>query len=528
MYTMILADSLKRWQTLRGRDALYCTGTDEHGMKVQRAAAKQGIPPKAFCDSNADKFRQLAAACGIDNDFFVRTTDADHVEAVQHFWHLLRAGGHIYESTHSGWYCVSDECFYAEDEVERAVVPQTGRTIMASIATGSEVEWTEEKNYHFRMKAMRDRLLQFYDDNPDWIVPRARMNEVVSWVRHNLEDLSISRPVTRLDWGIRVPDDPSQTIYVWVDALINYLTKAGFPAWAPGDEHRGGWPADVHVIGKDIVRFHGVYWPALLLAVGLPPPKQLLSHAHWTLGKKKMSKSVGNVVNPFQAIERWDLDTMRYVMLRDGGLENDADYENRFIFARYEKDLQWTLGNALSRITRSTKWHVADAVRWARDQQAARGAGTRASTEASADAPQAPLRRLAALVDETPRLMAAAMETDLNPSTAIKAAMTLLVEANRFIADSAPWDKTKVPSDAARNEIVFHAAEALRVAGLVLQPFMPGKMGEMLDILGVQPARRTFAYATFGGDVEYGARKEAAPLPRGKWTGLFPPAVATE
>ncbi|KAG7129322.1 methionine--tRNA ligase like protein [Verticillium longisporum] len=416
MYTMILADSLKRWQTLRGRNALYCTGTDEHGMKVQRAAAKQGIPPKAFCDSNADKFRQLAAACGIDNDFFVRTTDADHMDAVQHFWHLLRAGGHVYESTHSGWYCVSDECFYAEDEVERAIVPQTGRTIMASTATGSEVEWTEEKNYHFRMKAMRDRLLQFYDDNPDWIVPRARMNEVVSWVRHNLEDLSISRP----------------TIYVWVDALINYLTKAGFPAWAPGEEHRGGWPADVHVIGKDIVRFHG-----------------LLSHAHWTLGKKKMSKSVGNVVNPFQAIERWDLDTMRYFMLRDGGLENDADYENRFIFARYEKDLQWTLGNALSRITRSTKWN-AEAV------------------------------------------MAAAMETDLNPSTAIKAAMTLLVEANKFIADSAPWDTTK----------------ALRVAGL--------------------PARRTFAYATFGGDVEYGARKEAAALPRGKWTGLFPPAVATD
>ncbi|KAL9942167.1 hypothetical protein ACHAQF_004452 [Verticillium nonalfalfae] len=528
---MILADSLKRWQTLRGRDALYCTGTDEHGMKVQRAAAKQGIPPKAFCDNNADKFRQLAAACGLDNDFFVRTTDADHVDAVQHFWHLLRAGGHVYESTHSGWYCVSDECFYAEDEVERAIVPQTGRTIMASIATGSEVEWTEEKNYHFRMKAMRDRLLQFYDDNPDWIVPRARMNEVVSWVRHNLEDLSISRPVSRLDWGIRVPDDPSQTIYVWVDALINYLTKAGFPAWAPGDEHSGGWPADVHVIGKDIVRFHGVYWPALLLAVGLPPPKQLLSHAHWTLGKKKMSKSVGNVVNPFQAIERWDLDTMRYFMLRDGGLENDADYENRFIFARYEKDLQWTLGNALSRITRSTKWNVADAVRWARDHHqaaAAHGADVEVEVEASADAPQSRQRRLAALVDETPRVMAAAMETDLNPSAAIKAAMTLLIEANKFIADSAPWDRTKVPSDAARNAIVFHAAEALRVAGVLLQPFMPGKMGEMLDILGVQPARRTFAHATFGGDVEYGARKEAAALPRGKWTGLFPPAVATD
>ncbi|KAM0278141.1 hypothetical protein ACHAQH_005339 [Verticillium albo-atrum] len=519
MYTMILADSLKRWQTLRGRTAIYCTGTDEHGMKVQRAAAKQGIPSKAFCDSNAEKFRQLAAACGIDNDFFVRTTDPDHMDAVQHFWHLLREGGHIYESTHSGWYCVSDECFYAEDEVERAIVPQTGRTIMASIATGSEVEWTEEKNYHFRMKSMREKLLQFYEENPDWIVPRSRMNEVVSWVRNNLEDLSISRPVSRLDWGVRVPDDPSQTVYVWVDALINYITKAGFPAWPPGEEHKGGWPADVQVIGKDILRFHGVYWPALLLAVGLPLPKQLLSHAHWTLGKKKMSKSVGNVVNPFQAIERWDLDTMRYFMLRDGGIENDADYENRFIFARYEKDLQWTLGNALSRITRSTKWNMADAVKWAKAQET----WSQGPVHARGSRLQ-----LAALVDETPRIMATAMETELNPSAAIRAAMNLLVEANKFIAESEPWDKTKVPDDMARNEIVFHAAEALRVSGILLQPFMPGKMSEMLDILGVHAERRSFDFATFRGDLEYGMREAPGALPRGKWTGLFPPAVATD
>ncbi|KAM0328508.1 hypothetical protein ACHAQA_004915 [Verticillium albo-atrum] len=531
MYTMILADSIKRWQTLRGRTALYCTGTDEHGMKVQRAAAKQGVPSKDFCDTNADKFRQLARACGIDNDFFVRTTDADHMDAVQHFWHMLRDKGFLYESTHSGWYCVSDECFYAEDEVERAIVPQTGRTIMASIATGSEVEWTEEKNYHFRMKAMRDQLLRFYADNPDWIVPRSRMNEVVSWVTNNLEDLSVSRPVSRLDWGIRVPDDPSQTIYVWVDALINYITKAGFPAWAPGEEHKGGWPADVQVIGKDILRFHGVYWPALLLAVGLPPPKQLLSHAHWTLGKKKMSKSVGNVVNPFQAIERWDLDTMRYFMLRDGGIENDADYENRFIFARYEKDLQWTLGNALSRITRSTKWVLADAVAWAKTKSESEGGtqdnGRVALGPGSAHAREARLR-LAALVDETPRVMAEAMETELNPSAAIRAAMTLLVEANKFIAESEPWDKVKVPDDAARHEIVYHAAEALRVAGVLLQPFMPGKMAEMLDILGVPAERRTFDWAAFGGDLDYGVRTAPGALPRGKWTGLFPPAVATD
>jgi methionyl-tRNA synthetase len=358
MYTMVLADALKRWQTLQGNKALLCTGTDEHGMKVQRAAALEDIPPKQFCDANAATFKDLAQKSKIDNDFFIRTTDPDHVQAVEHFWFLLKERGFIYESKHEGWYCVSDECFYPESMIEKRVDPMTGRVHMASVETGNMVEWTQEKNYHFRMTALKDRLLEFYEQNPEWVVPASRMNEVVAWVKNNLEDLSISRPFERLSWGIPVPDDPSQTIYVWVDALVNYMTKAGFPAWVPGSEHEGGWPADVHVIGKDIVRFHCVYWPALLLALDLPMPKRILSHAHWTLGRKKMSKSIGNVVNPFFAVDRWGVDTMRFFLLHDGGIADDSDYSNAAIVDRYKKQLQWGVGNLTSRITRPKVWDV--------------------------------------------------------------------------------------------------------------------------------------------------------------------------
>ncbi|MDA4133618.1 MAG: class I tRNA ligase family protein, partial [Thaumarchaeota archaeon] len=241
-----------------------------------------------------------------------------------------------------------------------------GKATMASIETGNAVEWTEEKTYHFRMTALRDRLLAFYEENPGWVVPATRMSEVVYWVKNHLEDLSISRPVSRLEWGIRVPDDPSQTIYVWVDALINYLTKAGFPGWAPGQEHEGGWPADLHIIGKDILRFHCVYWPALLMALDLPLPRRILSHAHWTLGRKKMSKSIGNVVNPYFAIDRWGVDTMRYYMIHDGGIAHDADYGNQMIVDRYKNGLQWGIGNLLGRVTRSKVWNVSEAVQNAR------------------------------------------------------------------------------------------------------------------------------------------------------------------
>lgn len=359
---MVLTDVLKRWQTLAGRRALLVTGTDEHGMKIQRAAALNDVAPKEFCDENSAKFETLAQKAQINYDRFIRTTDPDHALAVEHFWFLLREKGLIYESKHEGWYCVSDECFYPESLVDKKQDPFTGEVFMASTESGNKVEWTEEKTYHFRMTELRDQLLEFYEQNPEWVTPPSQMKQVVDWVKNNLEDLSISRPVDRLSWGIRVPDDPSQTIYVWVDALVNYLTMAGFPVWAPGEEQKGGWPADVHVIGKDILRFHCVYWPALLLAVGLPLPKKVLSHAHWTMNRAKMSKSAGNVVNPFYAIDRWGVDLVRFYMVHDGGLVDDADYNNAIIVERYKKKLQSGLGNLTSRITRPNLWNVRDSV----------------------------------------------------------------------------------------------------------------------------------------------------------------------
>ncbi|KAJ3960772.1 methionyl-tRNA synthetase [Colletotrichum tropicale] len=527
MYSMLLADVLKRWQVLKGRPAILCTGTDEHGSKVQQAAAKQGVAPKEFCDSTAEKFRDLAQVIGMDNDYFIRTTDPDHMEAVQHFWFLLKEKGFIYESKHEGWYCVSDECFYAANEVERTLVPSTGRTVMASIETGNEVEWVEEKNYHFRMTALKDRLLKFYEENPDWIVPRARQKEVIAWVQNNLEDLSISRPVQRLDWGIRVPDDPSQTIYVWVDALINYLTKAGFPTWQPGKEHEGGWPADVHVIGKDIVRFHGIYWPALLMALDLPLPKQLLSHAHWTLGKKKMSKSLGNVVNPFFAVDRWGLDTMRYFMMRDGGIEQDADYENSLVVARYQKDLQSTVGNLMNRVAKSKTWKLRDSVVWAEENSASLLSSVVCSEENSTTLLSS--ERLKASINGMASDMSKSMD-ELNPNAAIRGVLDVLADANKYISHLAPWKlvKSKDPKDQATlHECIFYTAEASRVAGILLQPVMPTKMGLLLDTMGVDVGKRRFQDATFGADLTYGVPVRD-PGKEGKWNALFPPQAAEE
>lgn len=231
--------------------------------------------------------------------------------------------------------------------------PATGRKIMTSIESGKEVEWTSEHNYHFRLSAMADELLEFYNKNPEFIIPATRYRTVIDAVSAGLSDLSVSRPRSRLTWGIPVPSDEEQTIYVWLDALVNYITVSGYP-WTPGKEHVGGWPADVHVVGKDIVRFHCIYWPAFLLALDIPPPKQVLTHAHWTMNRRKMSKSEGNVVNPFYAMQRYGVDTMRFYMAHDGGISDDGDYSNEGIVERYSTVLQNGLGNLVNRVCSKT------------------------------------------------------------------------------------------------------------------------------------------------------------------------------
>ncbi|KAI1853792.1 hypothetical protein JX265_003874 [Neoarthrinium moseri] len=512
LFTMVLADVLKRWEVLKGeRPAYLCTGTDEHGMKVQQAADLQDVPPKTLCDSNAEIFKDLAKKANISNDYFIRTTDPDHREAVEYFWRRLYDNGFIYETKHEGWYCVSDETFYPENMVTKQVHPHTGKTFMASIETGNVVEWIEEKNYHFRMTALKDRLLEFYKENPKWVFPASRMREVVDWVENNLEDLSVSRPFTRLQWGIPVPDDPGQTIYVWVDALINYLTFAGYPNWTPGSEHAGGWPADVHVVGKDIVRFHCVYWPALLMALDLPLPKRVLSHGHWLMDQKKMSKSIGNVVNPFFAIDRWGVDTMRYFLIHSAAMEFDSNYNNAIIVERYKKGLQGGLGNLLNRVTRSKKWSVREAIQHVHQVGAQPFKGDvleNPQFETLVSEQKKHIESLAGLVSEH-------MDA-VQPRTALHEIMELIFEGSRFVTSVAPWDLAG-KGDVYKPQLhqaVYTAAETVRVAGILLQPFIPEKAAQLLDRLGVDPACRTFEYAKLNADSNYG-------------TSLVPLAIST-
>ncbi|KAI1438690.1 methionyl-tRNA synthetase [Xylaria sp. CBS 124048] len=506
LYSMVVADVFKRWQVLKGRQACMSTGTDEHGMKVQQAAELQNLHPKALCDANAETFRDLAKKANIGNDHFIRTTDPEHREAVEYFWECLRRNGFIYESKHEGWYCVSDETFYPENAVEKRVSPITGKTFIASVETGNMVEWTEEKNYHFRLTALRNRLLQFYGDNPAWVVPSSRFAEIVHWVENHLEDLSISRPTSRLSWGIPVPDDPSQTIYVWLDALVNYITTAGYPLWPPGSGRTGAWPADVHVVGKDIVRFHCIYWPAFLMALDLPLPKQVLSHGHWLMSKQKMSKSVGNVVNPFFALDRWGVDTLRYFLIHSGHVSDDCDYDNAFIVEKYKKGLQGGLGNLLNRVTRPKNWSLRRAV------------------ETQTKAPAAPLppllERHQAYLEQIGLKVDDCMKA-LNPGGALKEIMEVVFETNRVFTEAAPWERSNEGDADTVDQIVFSAAESLRIVGILLQPFIPEKSSELLDRLGVDPNKRALSDATPHGDNSYGTSRVA--LGTGAQSSLFPP-----
>ncbi|KAK5164152.1 methionyl-tRNA synthetase [Saxophila tyrrhenica] len=510
MYTMILTDVLKRWQQMKNRKAILLTGTDEHGMKVQRAAAKAGVEPQEFCDKGAEVFKELAGSIDISNDIFMRTSDKKHKEAVEYAWQMLEQRGYIYESKHEGWYSVSDETFYPQGQVQLIVDPPTGRKIMASIETGKEVEWTSERNYHFRLSAFREDLLEFYKQNPKFIVPQTRMNEIVRQVSDGLEDLSISRPVERLTWGVRVPTDPSQTMYVWLDALLNYATGVGYP-FTPGSEAASGWPADVHVVGKDIIRFHCIYWPAFLMALDLPLPKQVLTTAHWTLGKQKMSKSVGNVVNPIFALERFGTDVMRWYLVHDGGITDDADYDNIHIVEKYKKGLQGGIGNLTSRVLKGRGWNLRRAV-----ESFARPHLDPAHFLNETDTlGRDTYNHLQVLPTEANNLM-----DDLLPNKALQRIMDSIYTANAYVQHAAPWSLVKMRQaeeqslsankkrieqlDRDAHRIVFVTGETLRMVGIMLQPFMPVKAKELLDMLGVVEERRNWEWCAVGKDDGYG------------------------
>ncbi|KAL4913463.1 tRNA synthetases class I (M)-domain-containing protein [Aspergillus aurantiobrunneus] len=496
-YTMVLADVLKRWRTLLGDNkAQLLTGTDEHGIKIQQAANAAGIDTQAFCDRNCKTFQALAHAAQMDYNYFIRTTDPAHKEAVQYFWEMLEHRGYIYAAKHEGWYSVSDETFYPQSQVHLSLDPATGRKRMVSIETGKEVEWSSETNYHFRLSAFKERLLELYKTN--FITPEQYAGNVIQSVSSGLSDLSISRPVERLTWGIPVPGDDKQTIYVWLDALVNYLTKAGYP-FPPGEGARLGWPADVHVVGKDIVRFHCVYWPAFLMALDLPIPRNVLVHGHWTINREKMSKSTGNVVNPFFAINRFGVDTMRFFLAFQGGLGSDADYDNAHIIRDYKKYLQQGIGNIAHRTIGCAKGKLRTYI--------VNAVSGNSHSEKKDRVYHESLEQLSTKVAEH-------ME-NLNPRAALQEIMTIVLQTNKYFHNSEPWTN---PEE--KQRVLFNVAESMRITGILLQPFMPNKAKEILELFRVDSSKRSLSDARYASDPDYGEdiKKKL----------LFPPLIIEE
>jgi methionyl-tRNA synthetase len=459
-YTSVAADVLARWNRLDGRDVFFLTGTDEHGQKVEKAAQDAGVDPQTFVDRVSADFRDMAAIMGVSNDAFIRTTDPAHKRACAELWRRLRDAGEIYLGHYEGWYAVRDEAFYGEDELVSG--PGGGKLA----PTGAPVEWVREPSYFFRLSAWQDRLLAFYEAHPDFIAPVARRNEVLSFVRGGLNDLSVSRTTFR--WGVPVPDDPDHIMYVWLDALTNYLTAVGFPD--PDAPRWHYWPAQLHLVGKEIVRFHAVYWPAFLMAAGLPVPARIFSHGWWTVEGEKMSKSVGNVIDPRELVATFGLDPVRFFLLREVPFGNDGDYSRRALIGRLNSELANDLGNLAQRTLSLIAKNCAGVL-----------PGQGASTEDDAE------MRVAA--GALPGLVRAALER-LAFHEALEESWKLIRAANAYIDRQAPW-ALKRTDEARMAHVLRVLADVLRAVATVLQPFMPGSMGRMLDQLGVPANART-------------------------------------
>jgi methionyl-tRNA synthetase len=479
-YEVVASDAIARFKRLDGFDVFFMTGTDEHGLKIQQTATKAGTTPQAFVDEMAPKFRVVADLLNCSYDRFIRTTDADHVRSSEEIWRRMERAGDIYLSKYSGWYSVRDEAYFDEGELTK----QPDGSFRAP--TGTPVEWIEEESYFFRLSAYGERLLAHYRDNPDFIGPETRRNEVVSFVESGLKDLSVSR--TTFDWGIPVPGDPKHVMYVWVDALTNYITGAGFP-----DESNPlwrYWPADVHVIGKDIVRFHTIYWPAFLMSAGLPLPKRVFGHGFLFNRGEKMSKSVGNVIDPASLASAYGVDQLRYFLLREVPFGQDGNYSHEVIVNRINADLANDLGNlaqrSLTMIARNCDGRVPQ---------------PGAFTEADQD--------LLALADALPEKARAAMN-GFALHTILAEIWAVVAEANRYFASQEPWILRK--QDPARMATVLYVtAEVLREVGIMAQPFVPQAAAQLLDLLACPAEARDFA--------SIGAKARLAP-------GTAPPAPA--
>ena len=448
-YTTILADVLARYRRTLGDEVHFLTGTDEHGLKVQQAAQARGKAPQEHCDEYVLRFKELWRRLHISHDDFIRTTEQRHKKVVQRLLQALHDKGELYQDEYEGWYSVSEERFITKREVDSGVFRQVGKV--------------KERNWFFRMSAYQERLIEHIQAHPEFIRPATRRNEVLGFLRKPLADLCISRPKSRLTWGVELPFDPDYVNYVWFDALTNYISAVGYTT----DEERFNhwWPADVHLIGKDILTTHAVYWPTMLMAAGVPLPRTIFAHGWWLMGEEKMSKSLGNVVRPLDLIDLVGVDPVRYYLLRDMVLGQDASFTLDSFQRRYNSDLANDLGNLVNRVAKFIQRHF----------------------EGKVPAPSAPTdvihdEHLKAGAGEVVRRVSELIGA-MRLHEAVEAVMELVRRVNTYLEQTQPWHRVKTDPSQAGNTL-YHAAEALRIAAQLLHPVMPSRMELVRRMIG--------------------------------------------
>jgi methionyl-tRNA synthetase len=461
-YEAIATDALARFQRLDGKDVFFLTGTDEHGLKMVQTADLEKLPTLEVATRNALRFKEMDERLNVSFDRFIRTTEEQHHRSSQAIWQRMADNGDIYLDSYAGWYSVRDEAYYAEDETV------IGDDHVRRGPQGTPVEWVEEKSYFFKLSAYQDRLLALYASQPDFIGPDSRKNEVISFVKGGLRDLSISR--TTFDWGVKVPGDTEHVMYVWVDALTNYITGVGFPD--ESDPNWRYWPADVHIIGKDIIRFHAVYWPAFLMSAGIPLQKRVYAHGFLFSRGEKMSKSVGNVVDPFNLADQYGVDQVRYFFLREVPFGQDGNYNHEAIVARINADLANDLGNLAQRsLSMIAKQYE----------------GVLPEPGAFTDNDKAILAQADGMIG----LARTAMATQ-QIHQALNAVWAVVAEANRYFAGEAPWALAKTDPQRQRT-VLYVTAEVIRQIAILAQPVMPESSAKFLDSLGIPQDARNFA-----------------------------------
>lgn len=488
-YTSIAADVLARFKRLDGYDVFFLTGTDEHGQKVEQAAQDKGETAQNFATMVSAQFRNMADKLNVSYNDFIRTTEERHIKSCQDLWKRIADAGHIYLGAYEGWYSLRDECYYGEDEL---TTTPDGRKIAP---TGAEVKWLKEPSYFFKLSAWQDKLLEFYEKQPQFIGPESRKNEIVSFIKSGLRDLSISR--TSFKWGVPVPGDDDHVMYVWFDALTNYISALGYPNIESSDLWRF-WPADLHLVGKEIARFHALYWPAFLMAADLEPPKRIYSHGWWTVEGEKMSKSVGNVIEPLKLVEEFGLDPVRFFLLREVPFGGDGDYSRQSLINRMNSELANDLGNlaqrTLSQVMRNCGGQLPEIGQRNQDDEA--------------------LLSKAILL---PTLLREQMDRQALHES-LETVWKIIRASNAYIDQQAPWALKK--TDPERMAVVLRVlVDTLRIIATCLQPFMPDSMDKLLNQLGVSETERQLADL----EVAMPAGREL-PAP----SGIFPRFVEAE